>query len=46
MYNATTRTQRQDHPWKDMTYEELLKSAGLLSEDFATGEKGGNLAAI
>ena len=37
---------RQDHPWKNMTDEELLKSAGLLSEDFATGEKGFNLAAV
>ena len=37
---------RQDHPWKDMTDEELLKSAGLLSEDFSTGEKGFNLAAV
>lgn len=37
---------RQNHPWKDMTDEELLKSAGLLSEDFATGEKGFNLAAV
>ncbi len=30
---------RQNHPWKDMTDEELLKSAGLLNEDFATGER-------
>lgn len=37
---------RQDHPWKDMTDEALLKSAGLFGEDFSTGEKGFNLAAV
>lgn len=37
---------RQEHPWKDMDDDELLKSAGLCGEDFSTGEKGFNLAAI
>lgn len=34
------------HPWKDMTDEEILKSAGLYSEDVSTGKKGYNLAAV
>lgn len=36
----------KDHPWKDMTDMELLKSAGLYEEDMMTGNKGFNLAAI
>ena len=36
----------KDHPWKDMTDMELLKSAGLYEEDMMTGNKGYNLAAI
>ncbi len=34
------------HPWKDMSDDELLKSAGLYGTDRATGESGYNLAAI
>ncbi|MCD7884644.1 MAG: putative DNA binding domain-containing protein [Lachnospiraceae bacterium] len=34
------------HPWKDLSDEELLKSAGLYGTDMATGESGYNLAAI
>jgi ATP-dependent DNA helicase RecG len=34
------------HPWKNMSDEELLKSAGLYGRDAATGEKGYNLAAV
>jgi len=34
------------HPWKDMSDDELLRSAGLIGEDKATGEKGFNLAAV
>lgn len=37
---------RGDHPWKDMTDDDLLRSAGLPGVDYATGEKGFNLAAI
>ena len=36
----------QNHPWGNMNDSELLQSAGLISEDVATGEKGYNLAAI
>jgi ATP-dependent DNA helicase RecG len=36
----------RNHPWKSMSDEELLRSAGLYGEDMATGEKGYNLAAI
>ena len=36
----------QGHPWGSMTDHEILQSAGLISEDIATGEKGYNLAAI
>jgi len=36
----------QGHPWGSMSDPELLRSAGLISEDISTGEKGYNLAAI
>ena len=36
----------RDHPWKNMTDMELLRSAGLYDEDWRTGKKGFNLAAI
>ena len=34
------------HPWQTMTDAELLRSAGLISEDRETGKSGYNLAAI
>lgn len=34
------------HPWQDLSDEEILKSAGLYSEDMSTGQKGYNLAAV
>ncbi|MCD8300237.1 MAG: putative DNA binding domain-containing protein [Clostridiales bacterium] len=34
------------HVWKDMSDDELLRSAGLIGTDRATGEKGFNLAAV
>lgn len=37
---------RADHPWKDLTDEEMLKSAGIYGEDYATGDYGINLAGI
>ena len=36
----------QDHEWKDMSDAELLRSAGLFSEDKETGKQGYNLAAV
>ncbi|GHV24566.1 ATP-dependent DNA helicase RecG [Clostridia bacterium] len=35
-----------EHPWKDMSDLEILKSAGLYEENWRTGKKGFNLAAI
>ena len=35
-----------EHPWKDMTHKEMLRSAGLIETDFRTGNTGYNLAAI
>jgi ATP-dependent DNA helicase RecG len=35
-----------DHPWKGMSIMELLRSAGLYEDDWRTGKKGFNLAAI
>ncbi|MDR0514855.1 MAG: putative DNA binding domain-containing protein [Coriobacteriaceae bacterium] len=35
-----------NHPWKTMSDAELLRSAGLIGEDKATGERGYNLAAV
>ena len=39
-------TKKPDHPWKDMGDMELLRNAGLYEENFITGEKGFNLAAV
>lgn len=39
-------TKNPDHPWKDMDDMTLLRTAGLYEENFLTGEKGFNLAAI
>ena len=35
-----------DHPWKDMSPMEIMKSAGLYDADWRSGKKGFNLAAI
>jgi ATP-dependent DNA helicase RecG len=35
-----------NHPWKDLSDDALLQSAGLIGEDLETGQKGYNLAAI
>ncbi len=37
---------RERHPWLDMDDMEILRSAGLYTENISTGEKGFNLAAI
>ena len=34
------------HPWKDMSDREILKSSGLYEDNWATGQKGYNLACI
>ena len=39
-------TKKPDHPWKNMDDMELLRNAGLYEENFLTGEKGFNLAAV
>ncbi|MCL1876065.1 MAG: putative DNA binding domain-containing protein [Synergistaceae bacterium] len=36
----------QAHPWKNLSDSELLQSAGLIGEDFETGQRGYNLAAV
>lgn len=36
----------QNHPWKDMSDEDLLRSAGLLRKDFETGKTGLNRAGL
>ena len=36
----------KEHPWKDMTDKELLKSAGLYEKNRVTGEEGFNMACI
>lgn len=38
--------ERGDHPWKSLTNEEILHTAGLYSKDRQTGETGFTLAAI
>lgn len=37
---------RSDHPWRNLSDIELLKSAKLFAYDYETGEKGFNLASI
>ena len=39
-------TRNPDHPWKDMSDMKILKSSGLYEDDWKTGKKGFNLAAI
>ncbi len=41
-----TKTRMQNHPWRDMTDEELLRSAKLILNDPQTGKEGITLAAI
>ena len=36
----------QNHPWKDLSDFELLKSASLYGEDYETGKMGFNLASV
>ena len=37
---------RVDHPWLEMDDETLLRSAGLYTKNYATGQEGFNLAAV
>ena len=41
-----SRIRKDDHPWLTMTDEELLRSAGLILEDFEQHKEGVTLAAI
>ena len=43
---AMAVNKRKDHPWKNMTTTEFLKSAQLYNTDWNTGETGINLAGI
>lgn len=40
------KNERADHPWQDLTDEELLRSAGLYKHDHLTGNDGYTLAAV
>ncbi len=40
------KNERADHPWQDMTDEELLRSAGLFKHDHQTGKDGYTMAAV
>lgn len=40
------KNERSDHPWQDMSDEELLRSAGLFKHDHKTGKDGYTLAAV
>ena len=39
-------TRNSKHPWRTMSDEEIIKSAGLFDEDVRTGKRGYNRAAI
>ena len=41
-----TRARTQNHPWQNMTDEEILRSAGLILTDTSSGREGLTLAAI
>lgn len=41
-----TRSRAKDHPWLDMTNEEVVRSAGLVLKDPSSGKEGLTLAAI
>lgn len=38
--------QNKNHPWRNMSDMDILKSAGLYEKDWKTGNFGFNLAAI
>jgi len=40
------KNERSDHPWQEMTDQELLRSAGLFKHDYQTGNEGYTLAAV
>jgi len=40
------KNERANHPWQDMSDEELLRSAGLFKHDHQTGKDGYTLAAV
>ncbi len=40
------KNERADHPWQDLSDEELLRSAGLFKHDHQTGKDGYTLAAV
>lgn len=41
-----TKARMEHHPWRDMTDEEVLRSAGLILTDTTSGKEGITLAAI
>lgn len=41
-----TKARTEHHPWRDMTDEEVLRSAGLILTDISSGKEGITLAAI
>ncbi len=40
------KAQRNNHPWLEMTNQEILESAGLYKKDLQTGKEGYTLAAV
>jgi len=43
---ALVRNQRLNHPWLELSNEELMKSAGLHKKDMLTGNEGFTLAGV
>lgn len=41
-----TRSRAKDHPWQNMTNEEVIRSAGLVLKNQSSGKEGITLAAI
>lgn len=40
------KSERPDHPWLGMNFEECLRTAGLYRKDYQTGKKGYTLAGV
>ena len=40
------KSKNPDHPWLEMSEDEILKSAGLWEKDFSSGIQGYNLAGV
>ena len=43
---ALVKNQRRNHPWEELSNEDVMKSAGLFKRDMQTGKEGYTLAGV